>query len=518
MPISETQKNALAQSAATITEHASAITQQIAALVVDAPPAPPPPPPPPPPPSPTWKKAADERGSFIIPPNTRVRYGADTRWAERTLSGTVVCSNATFGDPANGVVKTCQVLNDVVVSPVPVTPAPPPPAPPPPAPPPPAPPPPSAGARQLYFAAGGNNANTGITGTPGSSDGPKRDVTGINLSALDPGTDLMFERGAVFVLSRIPVMNPNATPAARIRCRPYGDVSRPRPILQFAQDAGFYFGRNFGDMTSHGGYGLEGLHIRGPGSGNGFGIFTQGNLHDLDIDDCQIEGWGIGINSQGGENTRRLRVRGGAIHNNAAMGFLGTVHESLFEGVDFSGNVQSDSHFDHNVYMSGGTNNIVRRLRMVSDRPARGGTLTVHGLVNGLTIEDCEIAYGPGSDEGAWAISVHTYAREADEGFRNLIIRNNRIRNDANSGIVAQNCPGVIIEGNRIELTRARAMTAISHWDNREDTGDFTGPGIVRNNRAFGPAGSQMSFGYVAGDQETGTNTVTIGVSSMPPP
>ena len=58
----------------------------------------------------TWQTVALEGRSFTLATATVVRYGAGTRWVQRTLSGTVSCTNATFGsDPAFGVQKSCQV-------------------------------------------------------------------------------------------------------------------------------------------------------------------------------------------------------------------------------------------------------------------------------------------------------------------------------------------------------------------------------------------------------------------------
>lgn len=70
------------------------------------PPAPPPPPPPPAPPSGTTLAA--EGGTFTVATATLVSYGADTRWVQKTVTGTVPCTNAFFGtDPAPFVVKRC---------------------------------------------------------------------------------------------------------------------------------------------------------------------------------------------------------------------------------------------------------------------------------------------------------------------------------------------------------------------------------------------------------------------------
>ncbi|WOB07861.1 PQQ-dependent sugar dehydrogenase [Piscinibacter gummiphilus] len=58
----------------------------------------------------TWQTVAVEGRSFTLASASVVRYGAGSSWVQRTLSGTVTCSNATFGsDPAFGVQKSCQV-------------------------------------------------------------------------------------------------------------------------------------------------------------------------------------------------------------------------------------------------------------------------------------------------------------------------------------------------------------------------------------------------------------------------
>jgi hypothetical protein len=51
---------------------------------------------------------AAEGGTFTVPTATVVSYGADTRWVQQTVIGTVSCTNAFFGtDPAPGTVKSC---------------------------------------------------------------------------------------------------------------------------------------------------------------------------------------------------------------------------------------------------------------------------------------------------------------------------------------------------------------------------------------------------------------------------
>lgn len=71
----------------------------------------------------TWSKVADEGGTFTLTAATVVQYGAGTTFNSKTLSGTVKCTNATFGDPVFGKVKACYTQSTAPV-PVPVTPPP----------------------------------------------------------------------------------------------------------------------------------------------------------------------------------------------------------------------------------------------------------------------------------------------------------------------------------------------------------------------------------------------------------
>jgi PKD repeat protein len=58
-----------------------------------------------------WIKVADEDQTFVVAGSKTVRYGTGNSWIQRTLSGSVHCSNAFFGgDPAHLIVKECDVL------------------------------------------------------------------------------------------------------------------------------------------------------------------------------------------------------------------------------------------------------------------------------------------------------------------------------------------------------------------------------------------------------------------------
>jgi hypothetical protein len=57
----------------------------------------------------TWTYCADEGGTCTFSGTTTVRYGANNSWNTLVATNSIVCNNATFGDPIVGTVKTCEV-------------------------------------------------------------------------------------------------------------------------------------------------------------------------------------------------------------------------------------------------------------------------------------------------------------------------------------------------------------------------------------------------------------------------
>ena len=56
----------------------------------------------------TWTACASEGGVCSFSGMRDVRYGAGTSFVTKTFTGSAKCSNAVFGDPAHGVVKSCS--------------------------------------------------------------------------------------------------------------------------------------------------------------------------------------------------------------------------------------------------------------------------------------------------------------------------------------------------------------------------------------------------------------------------
>jgi hypothetical protein len=66
-----------------------------------------------------WVKCADEGGTCTFSGTRTVRYGTKSSWYTKVATGRIACNNATFGDPAHGFIKECDVDMSVSPSPTP---------------------------------------------------------------------------------------------------------------------------------------------------------------------------------------------------------------------------------------------------------------------------------------------------------------------------------------------------------------------------------------------------------------
>ncbi|WP_234815061.1 glycoside hydrolase family 16 protein [Noviherbaspirillum denitrificans] len=60
-------------------------------------------------PASAWSQCATENSTCTFEGTKDVRYGAGDKWATRTATGSIACNNGTFGDPAVGTQKVCEV-------------------------------------------------------------------------------------------------------------------------------------------------------------------------------------------------------------------------------------------------------------------------------------------------------------------------------------------------------------------------------------------------------------------------
>lgn len=459
----------------------------------------------------TWVRCATENEFCSFSGTRRVRYGTETTNVTRSLTGGTPCTNAVFGDPLYGTLKSCwyeQTTSTPPPSPTPTPTTPP--------------PPPPTGAA-IYFSDCQTGAAAGcVPGSdtnPGTAAAPRRTLAGINVNTLAAGTRLLFARGGAWNWTNLRLENDLVTPTSPLVFDAYG--SGPLPLFRAVNLPGSAIDFGTYNNTSHdGGYTIRNIRIDGTGTSL-IGLFLIHNLRNVTIENTELTGFEIAIHAQAAapHGVHHVTIRNNSISRNGSMGILGQFSDSVIEGNVFERNNFSGSAFNHAIYLSGnaagGRNNIVRNNRFlrnsVVNGVCQGGNFTMHGQMDGLLIEGNLIeqdAAGP----GCWGISI-TQGYDTAEWFRNFVVRNNRIVNVGNTAINAQSAPGIIVEGNVINHTQNTYQTAIGVGHNEFQGGDVPDANaIVRNNTACytNPvAGSSVVRVTSPGSQVTNNQTIT---------
>ncbi len=188
----------------------------------------------------------------------------------------------------------------------------------------------------------------------------------------------------------------------------------------------------------------------------------------------------------------RITLLGSTIRNNSAQGWLGASSGSQILYNDFENN-GTTAIFDHNIYVSGSGGGQTHGIRVVGNRlyrsaldtsgVCRGVSLVVHGEHDDLRIEGNEIWEDVGfAGGGCWGIAVDNGYGSA-EGFTNVVIAGNTVRNVGNLAIGVGACADCTIENNVIVHDQDFGITAIAAPDRSLGAGDLPQDDIVvRNN------------------------------------
>jgi hypothetical protein len=362
----------------------------------------------------------------------------------------------------------------------------------------------------LYFSPSGDNSN------PGTQASPKRDATGIDFNALPGGSTVAWERGGTYSWPLYIFDNPNTSAAAPLVFDAYGAGALP---VFDAPDTAILFGK-WNNVNNDGGYVFRNLRLQGHGADASVGIFFMHNVHDVIIENMEIEGFYLGMQSQAKApyGVTNVTIRNNSISRNKGMGILGQFKDTLIEGNLFEGNNFSGSGFEHGTYLSGhapesGTNITLRNNRYIRNSVVngvcQGGNMTFHGQLSNVLIEGNRIQQDAAAP-GCWAMSI-TQGYDTAEWFLDFVVRDNKIINAGNTGMNAQSAPGILVEDNVVINTQATYQTSISVGHNEYGGGDVPdGNAVVRNNTACQSGGATGSGFNVTSPNSTVTNNVTV--------
>ncbi len=296
----------------------------------------------------------------------------------------------------------------------------------------------------------GDNSNLGT-----SVSAPRQNPSGLNVKMLPAGTRLLFARGGAWSNFALSLENSNATPTNPLVLDAYG--SGAVPLFKTAGGNAIAIGGRWGNTSNDGGYTIRNLHLDGMGTAE-WGIWLVQNVRNVTLDNVDVTGFKIGVHSSSGSphGVTEVAVRNSRINRNRSMGMLGSFTDSVIENNSFEGNNFSGSSFNHAIYLSGGSRNVIRKntftANSVVDGVCLGGNVTVHGVIDGLLIEGNTIRQ-KAAKVSCYGVAV-TAGYDTAEEFRNVVIRGNTIVNVGMTAIAANSAPGILVENNKVINTQ----------------------------------------------------------------
>ena len=253
---------------------------------------------------------------------------------------------------------------------------------------------------------------------------------------------------------------------------------------------------------------------------SGAGVFVGQLAHDVQLLNLTIDGFGIGVYC--GDFSQRIDLRNSTIRYNKYQGTLwgcayGLIDNNTwiqngygddpFEGGDAEDVPGSDFVFHHQMYLSGAepanlTDPANANNMMVSNNtfirsqfPPAGefnaglcnaATIVTHSRVDKLTYEKNIIEFEPGEAlGGCWGITADT-AYGSPEGFKNMVIRGNKLVNNGGVGFSYNASPGVIVENNiAVNNHDTNGFYFIQLPDRGQQGGHEDTGSIIRNNTMY---------------------------------
>lgn len=352
----------------------------------------------------------------------------------------------------------------------------------------------------------GNDANDGL-----SPQTPKRTFAGFSWNALPAGTNVLLARGGSWDLGMTILENNNVTPVAPLVIRAYG--TGPTPLLRATANIIFQIGGLYNNQTNDGGYVIRDLHLDGLGTAD-WGFWFVQNVTGVHLFHVEIQGFELGLHASNGtpHGVNNLTLESSYIHHNSGMGFLGSPRDSLIENNVFEANNFSGSGLNHAIYFSNFTNTTIRANRFVRNSVVNGrctgGNVTIHGVVDGLVLEDNQIIQDAG-DGGCYGFSI-TAGYSTAERFDNVVVRNNFVKDTGNCAVCIDSAPGALVEGNVSVKTGGDWHAAVLNPPNGAEDVVTSGATVRNNTRCQATPHAQAEAVRFMGPSTTLTNNVTI--------
>ncbi len=286
----------------------------------------------------------------------------------------------------------------------------------------------------------------------------------------------------------------------------WGSGDEGKPIITAIEGSDAIRFDDSGTPEHEEGYVFLNLELRGSGSGSAFTFYND--IDNVVICNTTIDFFGLGVHVGGAnaldpDNTDpridqkndNISLLKSTIINNSGQGFLGGCDNCTLEGNYFENNGYGEAIYNHNIYLSGSSDDVANNMRVVGnelyrssfiDYECKGVSLVVHGQVDGLLIENNIIREDiNGAGGGCWGIAVDTGYSSAEE-FRKVEIRGNAIVNLGGLSIGLNACQDCVIEDNLIVNEQDDYHVGIAVTDRERAADDLAMERItVRNNSVY---------------------------------
>lgn len=325
----------------------------------------------------------------------------------------------------------------------------------------------------------GNGANAGT-----SASSPKQTFS--QVPALKAGDQVLFAKGGAWTNAGINNAGSSSTTASPIIFDSYtpswGSTAKPILTETRADTNGFYIQTGQGMI-------IRNLELRGGGNASGVFIYSGGN--NTTLDSLTITGFnGAFYCAKGPSNPAFITVKNSSLRNSKAMGILSGCDDMLFENNALDNN-GTTAIFDHNIYLDNkGVRNVIRgntltRSTFVNGQ-CQGVSLVVHGIYDGVTIENNTVIETAAANT-CYGIQVAPGYGNEQEGYKNVVIRGNRVINVGGLGIATSSCQTCTIENNVVVQQRTEEFLGIAASDSgRGDALDWNNSNItIRNNSIY---------------------------------
>ena len=286
----------------------------------------------------------------------------------------------------------------------------------------------SVSAQDFFFCESGSDRNDGKT-----EQSPFKSVEKLfaTFKWMNGGDRVLLCRGGKFEYSGAKkLFNYRCSAEKPCSISDYGDKNSPAPEIRYKGTHSVLWFSDAPKNRADGGYNISNIKLISDQK-TGYAIFIADEVNDFHVDNVHVEGFTNRMHD-------RVSLTNSTIINNSAQGFLGACNDCLIENNLFQNNGYARAIYNHNIYVGSAStarykNMTIRNNKLyqsaIVDGQCMGTSLTAHGNIDNLIIEDNEIREDKHAVHGhCYGINVAPgYGEKYDESFKNVVIQSDNV-------------------------------------------------------------------------------------------